>query len=173
MIGLLALLDQITDEINHGEGPFPWNLALPTPFADAWLQLVACFTFMSNEDYSRAKSKLLNCVGSLYEGRRDLMRSLAMSPLYEKETVHPLGVAALLFKSIQGDITLGSPNIGDILSTYDEYYHILVKFLICPAIGWAPSVSNNVHRKMKCTSIYIVVFTGKSLRYFAKQSSAC
>ena len=166
-------MDQITDEMNHREGPLPWNLALPTLFAKAWLQLVAGFTFMSNEDYRRAKPKLLDSVGSLYEGRRDLMRSLARSPLYEKETVLPLGVATLLFKNLQGDITLGSPNVGDVLSTYDEYYHVLVKSSMCLGIGWAPSVSNDVHRNMKCTSIHIVVFTRKSLRYFAKKSSAC
>ena len=122
-------MDQITDELSHGEGPFPWKLAPTTSFADAWLQLVACFTFMSYEDYRRAKSELRRCIASLYKGRRDLMRSLATSPLYEKETVLPLGVAALVFKNLQGDITLGSPDVGDILSTYDEYYYVLVRSL--------------------------------------------
>ena len=166
-------MDQITDELNHGEGPRLCNLALPTSFIQAWPRLVACFTFMSNEDYRRAKCKLIKTVGSLYEGRKDLMRSLAMSPLDEKETVLPLGVAALLFKNMQRDINPASPNTDDVVSTYDEYYNLLVKSFMCPGTGWARSVSNNVHRKTKCTSIHIAVFTRKSLRYFAKKSSAC
>lgn len=124
--GLLGLMTQITDEMSHGEGPFHWTLALPTTFADAWLQLVACFIFMSGEDYSRAESNLRYCFALLYKGRKDLMRSLASSPFYVKETVLPLGVAALLFKNLHKDITLGSPGVGDVLSTYDEYYNILV-----------------------------------------------
>ena len=131
---LLRLMDQITDELSHGRGPFPWNVAPPTPFADAWLQLVACFTFLSYEDYYSAEFKLRDCTASLHKGRRDLMRSLATSPLYEKETVLPLGIAALVFKNLQGDITLGSPNVDDVLSTYDEYYHVLVRSL---GISWA------------------------------------
>ena len=164
-------MDQITNEMNHGEGPLLCNLALPTSFIQAWPQLVACFTFMSSEDYSRAKCKLIKTVGSLYEGRKDLMRSLTMSPL--KETVLPLGVAALLFKNMQGDINPASPNTGDVLSTYNEYYHLLVKSFMCPGTGWACSVSNNVHRKTKWTSLHIAVFTRRSLRYSAKKSSAC
>lgn len=134
LIELLGFMDQITDELSHGEGLFPWNLAPPTPFADAWLQIVACFTFMCYEDYRRAESKLRDCTASLSKGRRDLMRSLATSPLYDKEMVLPLGVAALVFKNLQGDITLGSPNGGDVLSTYDEYYHVLVRPF---GISWA------------------------------------
>ena len=122
-------MDQITDEVSHGEGSFPWKVTPPTSFADAWLQLVACFTFLSYEDYRRAESELAGCFASLFKGRRDLMRCLATGPLYKKETVLPLGVAALVFKNLQGDITLGSPNVGDVLSTYDEYYHVLVRFL--------------------------------------------
>ena len=133
-IELLGLMDQITNEFSHGRGPFPWNLAPPPSFADAWLQLVACFTFLSYEDYRRAESKLRDCTASLHKGRRDLMRSLATSPLYEKETVLPLGIAALVLKNLQGDITLGSPNVGDVLSTYDEYYHVLVR---SRGVSWA------------------------------------
>ena len=133
-IKLLGLMDQITNEFSHGRGPFPCNLAPLPPFVDAWLQLVACFTFLGYGDNRRADSKLHDCTASLYKGRRDLMRSLATSPLYEKETVLPLGIAALVLKNLQGDITLGSPNAGDVLSTYDEYYHVLVRFL---SVSWA------------------------------------
>ena len=133
-IELLGVMDRITDELSHGRGPFPWNLAPPIPFADAWLQLVAYFTFLSHEDYYRAKVNIRDCTASLHKGRRDLMRSLATSPLYEKETVLPLGIAALVFKNLQGDITLGSPNVGDVLSTYDEYYHVLVRSF---GVSWA------------------------------------
>ena len=116
------------DEISQRRWPLPLDFPLPDIFGEAWIHLIASLTALVASEFRIAETHLFACRDCLFEGRKEMMRSLTTEPLLEKEAVLPLGI---LSKTIQNLLipafdTSGARNVGDI---YSDYFRQLVRQL--------------------------------------------